>query len=60
MKRILFLLILALMSVASWGAKAIPIPLDMTQPDDEIKPLLSAVYENLGLAVDYFERSFGE
>ncbi len=41
------------------GCHAIMIP-DMTQPDDEIKPLLSAVYENLGLAVDYFERSFGE
>lgn len=40
------------------GCHAIMIP-DMTQPD-EIKPLLSAVYENLGLAVDYFERSFGE
>ncbi|WP_303804784.1 HAD family phosphatase [Ruminococcus flavefaciens] len=41
------------------GCHAIMIP-DMTQPDDEIKPLLSAVYEDLGLAVDYFERSFGE
>ena len=41
------------------GCHAIMIP-DMTQPDDEIKPLLSAVYENLGLAVDYFERSLGE
>ena len=41
------------------GCHAIMIP-DMTQPDDEIKPLLSAVYENLGLAVYYFERSFGE
>jgi len=41
------------------GCHAIMIP-DMTQPDDDIKPLLSAVYENLGLAVDYFERSFGE
>ena len=41
------------------GCHAIMIP-DMTQPDDEIKPLLSAVHENLGLAVDYFERSFGE
>lgn len=41
------------------GCHAIMIP-DMTQPDDEIKPLLSAVYVNLGLAVDYFERSFGE
>ncbi|MBQ6034584.1 MAG: HAD family phosphatase [Ruminococcus sp.] len=41
------------------GCHAIMIP-DMTQPDDEIKPLLSAVYENLGLAVDYFERSFAE
>ncbi|WP_294412005.1 HAD family phosphatase [uncultured Ruminococcus sp.] len=41
------------------GCHAIMIP-DMTQPDDEIKPLLSAVYEDLGLAVDYFERSFAE
>ena len=35
-KRKLFLLIFALMSVASWGAKAIPIPLDMTQPDGTV------------------------
>ncbi|MCR4639195.1 HAD family phosphatase [Ruminococcus sp.] len=41
------------------GCHAIMIP-DMTQPDDEIKPLLSAVYDDLGLAVDYFERSFGK
>ena len=38
------------------GCHAIMIP-DMTQPDDETKPLLSAVYESLDMAVDYFERN---
>ena len=38
------------------GCHAIMIP-DMTQPDDEIKPMLSAVYESLDMAVEYFERS---
>ena len=38
------------------GCHAIMIP-DMTQPDEEIKPLLSAVYDSLDEAVEYFERS---
>jgi hypothetical protein len=33
---------------------------DMTQPDDEIKPLLSAVYNSLDEAIEYFERSMKE
>lgn len=37
------------------GCKVIMIP-DLTQPDDNIKPLLSGVYESLGKAVDFFER----
>ena len=43
----------------SAGCHAIMIP-DMTPPDDEIKPLLSAVYDSLDMAVEYFERSMGE
>ena len=38
------------------GCHAIMIP-DMTQPDEETKPLLSAVYESLDQAIEYFERS---
>lgn len=38
------------------GCHAIMIP-DMTQPDDETKPLLSAVYDSLDMAIEYFERS---
>lgn len=37
------------------GCKAIMIP-DLSQPDDELIPLLSAVYESLDKAVDFFER----
>ena len=37
------------------GCFAVMIP-DMTQPDEEIKPLLSAVYDSLDMAVDFFER----
>ena len=37
------------------GCHAIMIP-DMTQPDDEIRPKLSAVYESLDMAIEYFER----
>ena len=33
---------------------------DMTQPDKELEPKLSAVYESLDMAIDYFERSFIE
>ena len=40
----------------SAGCHAIMIP-DMTPPDEEIKPMLSAVYDSLDMAVEYFERS---
>lgn len=40
----------------SAGCHAIMIP-DMTQPDEEIKPMLSAVYDSLDMAVEYFERN---
>lgn len=39
----------------SAGCHAIMIP-DMTPPDDEIKPMLSAVYDSLDQAVEFFER----
>lgn len=39
------------------GCKVIMIP-DLTQPDDNIKPLLSGLYESLDKAVDFFERGF--
>ncbi|MDE5619460.1 MAG: HAD family phosphatase [Ruminococcus sp.] len=42
-------------SAYSAGCRVIMIP-DLTQPDDEIKPLLSGVYESLDKAVDFFER----
>lgn len=38
------------------GCHAVMIP-DMTQPDEEIMPLLSAVYDSLDMAVGFFERS---
>ncbi len=38
------------------GCYAVMIP-DMTQPDEEIKPLLSAVYDSLDQAAEFFERS---
>ena len=38
----------------SAGCYAIMIP-DMTQPEDELKPLISAVYSDLGEAVGFFE-----
>ncbi|MDE6781598.1 MAG: HAD family phosphatase [Ruminococcus sp.] len=38
------------------GCKVIMIP-DLTQPDDDIKPLLSGVYESLDKAVEFFERT---
>lgn len=38
----------------SAGCKAIMIP-DLTPPDDEIKPMLSAVYDDLAEAVGFFE-----
>lgn len=37
------------------GCRTIMIP-DLTQPDDEIKPMLSAVYESLDMAVEFFEK----
>ena len=37
------------------GCRVIMIP-DLSQPDDEIKPMLSAVYESLDKAVDFFEK----
>lgn len=40
----------------SAGCQAIMIP-DMTQPDDEILPMLSGVYKSLDAAVSFFERS---
>ena len=40
----------------SAGCHAIMIP-DMTQPDKELEPKLSAVYESLDMAVEYFERN---
>lgn len=39
------------------GCKVIMIP-DLTQPDDNIKPLLSGMYESLDKVVDFFERGF--
>ena len=41
------------------GCHAIMIP-DMTRPDDTIRPLLSAVYDSLDGAIDYFERNMGK
>lgn len=38
------------------GCKAVMIP-DMTQPDDDIRPYISAVYNSLDEAVGFFERS---
>lgn len=40
-------------SAYSAGCKVIMIP-DLTQPDDNIKPLLSGVYESLDKAVEFF------
>lgn len=40
-------------SAWSAGCKVIMIP-DLTQPDDSVMPMLSGVYENLGIAVDFF------
>ena len=37
------------------GCRVIMIP-DLSQPDDEIKPMLSAVYESIDKAVDFFEK----
>lgn len=42
-------------SAYSAGCRVVMIP-DLTQPDDEVKPLLSGVYESLDKAVDFFER----
>lgn len=44
-------------SAYSAGCRVIMIP-DLTQPDDEIMPYISAVYESLDGAVDFFERRF--
>ncbi len=41
-------------SAYSAGCKVIMIP-DLSQPDDEIKPMLSAVYESLDKACGFFE-----
>ncbi|MDE5569238.1 MAG: HAD family phosphatase [Ruminococcus sp.] len=41
-------------SAFSAGCHAIMIP-DMTQPNDEIIPMLSAVYESLDKSIDFFE-----
>ncbi len=41
-------------SAYSAGCQAIMIP-DMTPADEELKPLLSGVYDNLELAIDYFK-----
>lgn len=40
-------------SAYSAGCKVVMIP-DLTQPDEDIKPLLSGVYESLDKAVDFF------
>ena len=40
-------------SAYSAGCKVIMIP-DLTQPDDNIKPMLDGVYESLDKAVDFF------
>lgn len=40
-------------SAYSAGCKVIMIP-DLTQPDEQVKPLLSGVYESLDKAVDFF------
>lgn len=42
-------------SAHSAGCKAIMIP-DLSQPDEELIPLLSAVYESLDRAIEFFER----
>lgn len=44
-----------LKSAYAAGCKAIMIP-DLSQPDEEVFPLLSAVYESLDKAVEFFER----
>lgn len=41
------------------GLKAIMIP-DMTQPDEEVAPMLSAVYPSLDMATEFFEGSSDE
>lgn len=41
-------------SAYSAGCHAIMIP-DMTQPDEELRPMLSGIYDNLSNAIDYFE-----
>lgn len=42
-------------SAHSAGCITIMIP-DLSQPDDELMPLLSGVYESLDRSIDYFER----
>lgn len=42
-------------SAYSAGCHVIMIP-DLTQPDDEIKPLLSGIYESLDKSVEFFEK----
>ncbi len=42
-------------SAFSAGCKVIMIP-DLSQPDDTVMPMLSAVYSSLDLAVGFFER----
>ena len=44
-----------LKSAYAAGCKAIMIP-DLSQPDKEVYPLLSAVYQSLDKAVEFFER----
>lgn len=43
-------------SAYSAGCKAVMIP-DMTEPDDDILPCISAVYKSLDEAIGFFERS---
>lgn len=43
-----------LKSAYAAGCKAIMIP-DLSQPDEEVTPLLSAVYESLDKAIEFFE-----
>lgn len=38
------------------GCRVIMIP-DLSQPDDEVEPMLSAVYESLDKAINFFERN---
>lgn len=43
-------------SAHSAGCHAVMIP-DMTQPDEDILPIIDAVYESLDEAIDFFERN---